>query len=56
MGYLDEIPKIFTPPKSIKFQAKDNFEELQNEGHDSISEDFGDSPFADRKPLPEEEI
>lgn len=30
-------------------KSYDNFEELQNLGHKQNSEDFSDSPFADRK-------
>ena len=49
MGYLDETPKRYTPPGTKRFQAKDNFEELQNDGHEKVTEDFSDSPFADIK-------
>lgn len=65
MGLLDfddhYVPP-FTPSRSKINEAKDrragilkdNFQELQNMGHREMSEDFEDSPHADRKPLTEE--
>lgn len=36
-------------------EADANFERLQNLGHEENSKDFGDSMFADRRPLEEEQ-
>ncbi len=61
MGLLDfddeEIMKGFVPAiaqkKSRKkdFDPDENFGDLQKIGHEPNSEDFSDSPFADRKPI-----
>lgn len=45
----DDVPPFI--PRTIaarKRQDGENFEELQNLGHKTNSEDFTDSPFADR--------
>lgn len=52
-NYLDPIKPPFKP--KARFQPRDNFEELQNEGHKEVTEDFEDSPFADRTPVEENE-
>lgn len=36
---------------AIPSDPEKNLEELNNEGHNLVSEDFEDSPFADRTPL-----
>lgn len=36
------------------FEPEPNFADLQKLGHEKQSEDFEDSPFADRKPKEEE--
>ena len=42
-----ETWKPFKPPQ--RYTPKDNTEELNNLGHEEVTEDFEDSPFADRK-------
>lgn len=50
MGLLDDDYKPpFTPPGERRYKSKGNFEELNNFDRKEVSEDFGDSPFADRK-------
>ena len=48
MGLLDPTPERFVP-KERKYKPKDNFTELQNFDREKVTEDFEDSPFADRK-------
>jgi hypothetical protein len=48
MGLLDPIPERFVP-KEKKYKPKDNFTDLQNLNRKEVTEDFADSPFADRK-------
>lgn len=46
MGLLDfeeEYQKPYTPPKPKRYQPKDNFEELQNDGREEVAEDFSDN-------------
>lgn len=48
-NYLEDN---WTPPfktRQRKYQSKDNFESLQNDERKEITEDFSDSPFADRE-------
>ena len=56
MGILD-FDETYKPPFSPKNAERttgaDNFEALQNLGRNKVSEDFEDSPHADRKPLNE---
>lgn len=50
MGYLDEIPekKLYTPPHARKYKAEENAAAWNN-NRPEVTEDFSDSPFADRK-------
>lgn len=48
MGILDPIPERYVP-RQKKYYAVDNFSALQNFDRKESVEDFGDSPFADRK-------
>lgn len=61
MGLLDDIPEPKRMPTTGRyryskrdFEPDSNFEDLQNLGHRKQSEDFADSPFADRQPEQEE--
>ncbi len=47
MNYLEPNKPMFKPPQ--RYTPKDNTEELNNLGHEEVTEDFEDSPFADRK-------
>lgn len=47
-------PRIDTKKKAIEIE--DNLAELNNLGHDRVSEDFEDSSHADRKPLKETDL
>lgn len=58
MGILDfnnDSTKIFSPKRDLVSRAahvrRDNFYALQNLGHEEMSQDFEDSPHADRVPL-----
>lgn len=59
-NYLDEQPERFIPPtersKRYRPTFKDeNLEDLNNDERELVSEDFEDSPFADRtKPIEDE--
>lgn len=62
MGLLD-FDKTYKPPfkpswgmvsKDIR-KVDSNFFDLQNLGRTEVSEDFSDSPFADRRPEAESE-
>lgn len=61
MGLLDDDHYVppFTPSRELvrqaKYQSPDNFQALQMLGRKERSEDFEDSPHADRTPLEEEE-
>lgn len=53
MGLLDPIPERYTPPNSPhrKFKPptlEENLSALNNEDRKKRTEDFEDSPFADR--------
>ncbi len=62
MGLLDDVKPLYTPPRfrtrkyrSIhdKFNSaydpeEGRLQELNNDGRQTVSEDFADSPFADR--------
>lgn len=53
MGLLDDpiMPKVLPTHGRYRkggYRADENFEELQNLGHEENSPDFGDSMFADR--------
>lgn len=55
MSFFDDEPKpLYTPPKPKRYvkQTALSQEErdlaLNNEGREEVTEDFGDSPFADR--------
>lgn len=55
MGLLD-FDDTYVPPFSPKRtdrtpNIEENFAALQNLGHEKMSEDFEDSPHADRKPI-----
>jgi hypothetical protein len=56
MGLLDDdVPPMLPSkgkwrPDSRAFEPESNFADLQNLGHERNSDDFRDSPFADRKP------
>lgn len=55
MGLLDfddHYVAPYRPKRGDTDMKSDNFEELQNLGRKKVSEDFEDSPHADRKPLP----
>ncbi len=57
MGMLDfddHYKPPFTPKNAERTKGADNFEALQQLGHEKVSEDFEDSPHADRKPLEDE--
>lgn len=54
MGLLDPIPEPWQPPKSRKFRKETELSqesrdtELNNHDRGEVTEDFSDSPFADR--------
>lgn len=47
MSYLEPNKPMFKSPQ--RYTPKDNTEELNNLGHEEVTEDFEDSPFSDRK-------
>jgi hypothetical protein len=55
MGLLDDDVRPPMPARgkwygpARGFQVNENFEDLQNLGHKENSQDFSDSPFADRR-------
>lgn len=58
MGILDfddHYKAPFTPKRAHPERVRDNFEELQLLGRKPMSEDYSDSPFADRKEKPEDD-
>jgi hypothetical protein len=54
MGLLDPIPERWTPPDSKRFRKETPLSqeqrdlELNNEGRGEVTEDYSDSPHADR--------
>lgn len=52
MGLLDEVKPPFTPKvytdRRARMTEEQRLEELNNMGRDEVTEDFEDSPFADR--------
>jgi hypothetical protein len=54
---LDEIPEPYKAPLGRRFRKvteEENFEALNNDEREPVTEDFEDSPFADREPLEDE--
>lgn len=56
MGLLDDDYKApyspnLTARRRVRREDEDNSAELNNFGRKPVSEDFEDSPFADRKPI-----
>lgn len=56
MGMLDEeVPELWQPPKSRRFRKETALSQeerdayLNNHDRGEVTEDFGDSPFADRQ-------
>ena len=66
MGFLpdiDENGKLIPEKKPFFFRIPENlksdieqFSELQNYGRKEVSEDFSDSPFADRQEIIEKDL
>lgn len=55
----DEIKETIRRRKDLEFKRRkigDNLEALNNLDRPEVTEDFEDSPFADRKPLEDEDI
>lgn len=54
MGLLDDVPERWTPPKERRYRRQtalsqeERDAELNNHERSTLTEDFGDSPFADR--------
>lgn len=48
-GKFDDIVQRMYGSKRNIMMPKDNFEALQNLGHKEVTEDFEDSPYADRE-------
>lgn len=59
MGLLDfddHYKPPFSPPRAEKKRSEEeNLSELNNLGRKHVSEDFEDSPHADRKPVNEKD-
>lgn len=58
MGLLDDVPPQMPAGRRhlhahVDAEFEKNFGALQNLGHEKNSEDFEDSPFADRQPKKE---
>lgn len=52
MSLLDPIPQRYIPPnaRNVKYKKgllNENLETLNNDERKEVTEDFGDSPFAD---------
>lgn len=54
MGLLDDVEPLYTPPPERKYRKQTALNqdqrdyELNNFDRKDVTEDFGDSPFADR--------